>query len=148
MDARLAGVKSGKNAGTMSNIVQNAVENAEIKSFPAIQHHEYAAFPDVPSHPLRSQVVTVTKHDSSWGVVFHLHPSLTPMDSQDLAKYIEQSNGITKPWLLLQLRLKKLEERKSELSPDEYIRELDDLHNALMDMGEWWVGQESDVFNP
>ena len=78
----------------------------------------------------------------------HLYHSLTPMDSKELAKYIEESNGITKPWLLLQLRLKKLEERKSELSPDEYIRELDDLHNALMDMGEWWVGQESDVFNP
>lgn len=70
------------------------------------------------------------------------------MDSQDLAKYIEESDGLSKPWLLLQLRLKKLEERKSELAPDEYIRELDDLHNALMGMGEWWVGQEKDVFNP
>ena len=70
------------------------------------------------------------------------------MDSQDLAKYIEESNGITKPWLLLQLRLKKLEERKSELEPDEYVKELDELHRALMGMGEWWVGQEKDVFNP
>lgn len=70
------------------------------------------------------------------------------MNSQDLAKYIEESNGITKPWLLLQLRLKKLEERKADLEPEDYIRELDELHAALMDMGEWWVGQEKDVFNP
>lgn len=70
------------------------------------------------------------------------------MNSQELAKYIEANNGMSKPWLLLQLRLKKLEERKSEISPDEYIRELDELHTALMGMGEWWLNQEEDVFNP
>ena len=70
------------------------------------------------------------------------------MDSQDLAKYIEESGGITKPWLLLQLRLKKLEERKSEMPVDEYLRELEELHQSLMGMGEFWVGREDELFNP
>ena len=67
------------------------------------------------------------------------------MDSRNLAKYIEESDGISKPWLLLQLRLKKLEERKSDMPRDEYIQELEELHHALMKMGEWWVGQENDI---
>lgn len=70
------------------------------------------------------------------------------MDSQELAKYIEETNGISKPWLLLQLRLKKLEEKKSEIPKDEYIRELDELHTALMGIGELWGNQEEDVSNP
>ena len=70
------------------------------------------------------------------------------MDSRNLAKYIEDSDGISKPWLLLQLRLKKLEERKADMPQDEYIQELEELHQALMEMGEWWVGQEEDVFRP
>ena len=70
------------------------------------------------------------------------------MNSQDLAKYIEESDGITKPWLLLQLRLKKLEERKNEIPKEEYIRELDELHQSLMGMGEFWVGREDELFNP
>lgn len=70
------------------------------------------------------------------------------MDSQQLAKYIEESDGITKPWLLLQLRLKKLEERRTDIPPEDYIRELEELHGALMRMGEWWKGQEDEVFNP
>ena len=73
---------------------------------------------------------------------------LNSMNSHDLAKYIEESDGITKPWLLLQLRLKKLEERKDEIPKDEYIRELDELHQALMGMGEFWVGREDELFNP
>ncbi|MCM1983377.1 hypothetical protein [Lyngbya confervoides] len=70
------------------------------------------------------------------------------MDSQQLARYIEENDGLSKPWLLLQLRLRKLQERKSELSPEDYICELEELHQALMGLGEWWVGQESEVFNP
>ena len=70
------------------------------------------------------------------------------MDSQQLAQYIEESDGITKPWLLLQLRLKKLEERRSEMDPGEYIQELEELHGALMRMGEWWKGREDEVFTP
>ncbi|WP_293135484.1 hypothetical protein [Microcoleus sp. bin38.metabat.b11b12b14.051] len=68
------------------------------------------------------------------------------MNSKDLAKYIEATDGISKPWLLVQLRLKKLEERRSEISTEEYMIELADLHRDLMNLGEWWVGIEDEVF--
>ncbi len=68
------------------------------------------------------------------------------MDSKDLAKYIEDNNGISKPWLLLQLRLKKLQERKSTLSQQEYLLELEELQAELMKLGEWWKGRENEVF--
>ena len=66
--------------------------------------------------------------------------------SNELAHYIEATNGITKPWLLTQLRLKKLQERRSSLSSEAYEQELADLHQDLMNLGEWWVGQEDQVF--
>lgn len=68
------------------------------------------------------------------------------MNSNDLAKYIEVTDGISKPWLLGQLRLKKLQERKSTLSPDEYFTELAELHEDMLKLGEWWVGREDEVF--
>ncbi len=68
------------------------------------------------------------------------------MDSKDLAKYIEAKDGISKPWLLVQLRLKKLQERRSEISTEEYMTELTDLHKDLMNLGEWWLGIEDEVF--
>lgn len=68
------------------------------------------------------------------------------MQSDDLAKYIEANGGISKPWLLLQLRLAKLKERQPELSAEEYTRELEELHQSLMQMGEWWKGREDEVF--
>ncbi len=68
------------------------------------------------------------------------------MTSDELAKYIESVDGITKPWLLVQLRLKKLEERRHQLSTDDYARQVADIHDDLMKLGEWWVGQEKDVF--
>ncbi len=68
------------------------------------------------------------------------------MNSKDLAKYIEAKDGISKPWLLVQLRLKKLQERRSEISAEEYMRELTDLHKDLMNLGEWWLGIEDEVF--
>jgi hypothetical protein len=70
------------------------------------------------------------------------------MDSGQLARYIEETNGISKPWLLLQLRLKKLQERRDTTPPEEYMREVEELHAALMNLGEWWVGIEDEVFNP
>lgn len=70
------------------------------------------------------------------------------MDSSQLARYIEETDGISKPWLLLQLRLKKLQERQETTPPDEYMREVEELHKALMNLGEWWVGIEDEVFNP
>lgn len=68
------------------------------------------------------------------------------MNSDRLARYIEQTNGIAKPWLLTQLRLQKLQERRSDLSTAEYAEELADIHHDLMSLGEWWVGIESEVF--
>jgi hypothetical protein len=68
------------------------------------------------------------------------------LSSDALAHYIEATNGITKPWLLTQLRLKKLQERRHTLSPEAYEQELADLHQDLINLGEWWVGQEDQVF--
>lgn len=69
------------------------------------------------------------------------------MDSQDLAKYMEATGGISKPWLLVQLRLKKLQENKHNLSTKEYMDCLEDIHEDLMNLGEWWKGKEDEVFN-
>ena len=68
------------------------------------------------------------------------------MKSEDIAKYIEATDGISKPWLLVQLRLKKLQERRQELSSQEYMIELENIHTDLMKLGEWWVGIEDEAF--
>ncbi|MEM8804656.1 MAG: hypothetical protein AAGF01_01235 [Cyanobacteria bacterium P01_G01_bin.38] len=68
------------------------------------------------------------------------------MDSKALAQYIEATDGISKPWLLLQLRLQKLQERRHEISSDEYAQQLAELHESLMALGQWWVGRENEVF--
>ena len=68
------------------------------------------------------------------------------MNSRDLARYIEATNGISKPWLLIQLRLIKLKERRSEISAEEFNLQISELHADLMKLGQWWIGQEEDVF--
>ncbi len=68
------------------------------------------------------------------------------MDSKDLAQYLEATNSISKPWLLVQLRLKKLQERQATISPDVYATELADIHEDLMKLGEWWRGIEDEAF--
>lgn len=68
------------------------------------------------------------------------------MNSKDLARYIETTQSISKPWLLIQLRLLKLKENRAELSEDEYVESLEDIQNDLMNLGEWWVGIENEVF--
>ena len=68
------------------------------------------------------------------------------MNSEDLAKYIEATDGSSKPWLLIQLRLAKLKERRQEMSTEEFNTQLAELHAELMKLGKWWVGQEKDVF--
>jgi len=68
------------------------------------------------------------------------------MNSEELARYIETTDGMSKPWLLLQLRLKKLQERSHLLTPEEYSRELADIHQDLMNLGEWWRGVEDEAF--
>lgn len=67
------------------------------------------------------------------------------MNSKELAQYIEATDSIS-TWLLVQLRLKKLQERQSDISSDEYSKELTDIHQDLMNLGEWWIGQEKEVF--
>ena len=68
------------------------------------------------------------------------------MNSEQLGQYIDRTNGISKPWLLVQLRLKKLQERRAELTEEDYMAALEDIHKDLMSLGEWWVGQEKEVF--
>jgi hypothetical protein len=68
------------------------------------------------------------------------------IDSTDLARYIEATNGLAKPWLLAQLRLKKLQEQKETLLPEDYAAQLADIHQDLMNLGEWWIGIEDEVF--
>ncbi len=68
------------------------------------------------------------------------------MDSQQLAAYIEATDGISKPWLLIQLRLQKLKERRSQLSPEEYMAQMQEIQQDLLELGEWWLGIEDEVF--
>jgi hypothetical protein len=68
------------------------------------------------------------------------------VDSQELAKYIEQTDGMGKSWLLVQLRLQKLAEQKPKLSIEEYTLRLADIHQDMMNLGEWWLGMEGEVF--
>lgn len=68
------------------------------------------------------------------------------MNSENLAKYIEATGGISKPWLLIQLRLQKLQERRSQLDSEAYLQELADIQQDLMNLGEWWTGLEEEVF--
>jgi hypothetical protein len=68
------------------------------------------------------------------------------MNSEELAQYIEHTDGMGKSWLLVQLRLKKLEEQKPDLSIEEYTSRLDDIYQDMMNLGEWWLGIESEVF--
>ncbi|CAN5604758.1 hypothetical protein BH23CYA1_BH23CYA1_20830 [soil metagenome] len=68
------------------------------------------------------------------------------MKSDELARYIEATDGMSKPWLLLQLRLAKLKERRQEITTEEFNRQLAELHTELMKLGQWWIGQEEDVF--
>jgi hypothetical protein len=68
------------------------------------------------------------------------------MTSDELARYIEATDGISKPWLLVQLRLAKLKERRTEMSTEAFNEQLADLHTDMMNLGQWWLGQEKDVF--
>jgi hypothetical protein len=68
------------------------------------------------------------------------------MNSNQLAQYLEATDGISKPWLLVQLRLHKLQERRDQVSEDTYAEELEDIYQDLINLGEWWVGIEDQVF--
>lgn len=68
------------------------------------------------------------------------------MNSNELAKYIEATDSISKSWLLIQLRLQKLKERSEIISSEEYAQELAEIHQDLMNLGEWWRGIEQEAF--
>jgi hypothetical protein len=68
------------------------------------------------------------------------------MNSDEIARYVEQTGSLSKPWLLVLWRLQKLQERKSEMDPEAYMQELASLHESLMNLGEWWVGREDEFF--
>jgi hypothetical protein len=68
------------------------------------------------------------------------------MDSQQLGQYIHAQDGASQPWLLAQLRIQKLQEQRGRLSPEAYAAALADIHQDVMNLGEWWVGQEDQVF--
>jgi len=68
------------------------------------------------------------------------------MDSRKLAQYLEVTDSIAKPWLLVQLRLQKLQERRWMISDNTYADELADIHQDLMNLGEWWQGIEDEAF--
>ncbi|PMB10388.1 hypothetical protein CEN49_04115 [Fischerella thermalis CCMEE 5273] len=59
---------------------------------------------------------------------------------------MEATDSIAKPWLMVQLRLKKLQELREALSENEYADTLADIHQDLMNLGEWWRGREDEVF--
>ncbi|MEM9246771.1 MAG: hypothetical protein AAGA67_13685 [Cyanobacteria bacterium P01_F01_bin.153] len=72
----------------------------------------------------------------------------SPVNSEDLARYLEDTDSIHKPWMLIQLRLKKLQERRHTMDAREYADAIADIHADLMKLGKWWEGRESEVFNP
>ena len=59
---------------------------------------------------------------------------------------MEATDSIAKPWLLVQLRLKKLQERQSQIPQEVYVEELEDIFQDMMNLGEWWHGMEDEVF--
>ncbi|MEB3318883.1 MAG: hypothetical protein VKO39_12185 [Cyanobacteriota bacterium] len=66
--------------------------------------------------------------------------------SQELSRYLEARGELGKPWMWHLLRLAKLRESKDSLSPDDYMRQLQEAHADLMRLGEFWRGRESEVF--
>ncbi|WP_008314242.1 hypothetical protein [Leptolyngbya sp. PCC 6406] len=68
------------------------------------------------------------------------------MNSDELARYIEATDGIAKPWLLVLLRLSLLQEQRQTMNEETYMADLAELHQTLMGLGEWWVGIEDEVF--
>lgn len=69
----------------------------------------------------------------------------TPSAS-DLARYLEQRGELGKPWMWHLLRLTKLKEARDSMDPDTYLRQVQEAHNDLMRLGEFWKGREAEVF--
>ena len=64
----------------------------------------------------------------------------------ELVRYLESRGELSKPWVLQMLRLAKLKENRDQMSPEEYLKSIQDAHSDLMRMGEFWKGREAEVF--
>ena len=67
--------------------------------------------------------------------------------SADLARYLEERGELGKPWMLQMLRLSKLKEARDQMSPETYLKSIQEAHADLMRLGEFWKGREAEVFN-
>ena len=66
--------------------------------------------------------------------------------SAELARYLEQRGELSKPWMLQMLRLSKLKEARDQMTPETYLKSIQEAHADLMRLGEFWKGREEDVF--
>ena len=67
--------------------------------------------------------------------------------SAELARYLEQRGELGKPWMLQMLRLSKLREARDQMTPETYLKSIQEAHADLMRLGEFWKGREEEVFN-
>ena len=67
--------------------------------------------------------------------------------SAELARYLEQRGELSKPWMLQMLRLSKLKEARDQMTPESYLKSIEEAHADLMRLGEFWKGREEEVFN-
>ena len=61
--------------------------------------------------------------------------------------YLEERGELGKPWMLQMLRLSKLKEARDQMSPETYLKSIQEAHADLMRLGEFWKGREAEVFN-
>ena len=66
--------------------------------------------------------------------------------SAELARYLEQRGELGKPWMLQMLRLSKLKEARDQMTPETYLKSIQEAHADLMRLGEFWKGREEEVF--
>ena len=67
--------------------------------------------------------------------------------SAELARYLEQRGELGKPWMLQMLRLSKLKEARDQMTPETYLKSIQEAHADLMRLGEFWKGRDEEVFN-
>ena len=67
--------------------------------------------------------------------------------SAELARYLEQRGELSKPWMLHMLRLSKLKEARDQMTPETYLKSIQEAHADLMRLGEFWKGREQEIFN-
>ena len=72
--------------------------------------------------------------------------TLEPIPSAaELAAYLEARGEMVKPANLHLLRLAKLREARSKISPEEYLLRVEQAHGDLMRLSELWKGRDSEV---